>query len=74
MRNNPTPEPPEIEITPAIVDRVGERKFGLYDPCVVCAETFTGCPHTLSQTESVIRYVNLLTRGEKNRIMNGEAP
>lgn len=45
------------EPTPYQVERVTSRQFGWFDPCVICGQTFTQCPHDNSETEAFINRV-----------------
>lgn len=63
-----------IEITPEILERVLARKWGLYDPCVICGHQFQGdkCNHVLFETEAVISRVKRMNAAEKKSIRERE--
>lgn len=57
-------------ITREIAKRVmsGETKFS--DPCVICGVTFTSeeCPHTVHDTEDVIKRVRRMTQSQREKL------
>lgn len=60
-----------IDITPAIIDRVDAKRFGFGDPCVICGAKFNECPHSVYQTEDVIKYVKKLSPAKKKALREG---
>lgn len=62
------PEPPQHradtvgQVTPVIppspyqLERVRTKKFGIFDPCVICGKTFNTCPHNGQETEAFVNY------------------
>lgn len=47
------------------IDRVKSRQFGWLDPCVICGQRFTDCPHDNSETETFINRVKAYLKGTR---------
>lgn len=61
------PEPPQhradmSQVVPVVppssiqLGRVKSKKYGIYDPCVICGVVFNQCPHTGLETEAFVNY------------------
>lgn len=53
------------ELTPEIIARVTGGRLAFSDPCVICGVKFTDCPHTVLDTEPLIKRVKKMTKKER---------
>lgn len=57
-------------ITREIAERVLSNETKLSDPCVICGVKFSSeeCPHTVIDTEQVIKRVRRMPRSEREKL------
>lgn len=54
-----------VEITREMIARVMGSHLTFYDPCVICGVKFTDCPHTVLDTQPVIKRIQKMTKKER---------
>lgn len=54
-----------VNLTPEIIARVMGGHLAFSDPCVICGVTFNDCPHTVLDTEPLIKRVRKMTKKER---------
>lgn len=57
-------------VTREIAERVFSNNTKLSDPCVICGVKFSSedCPHTVHDTEAVIKRVRRMTKSEREKL------
>jgi hypothetical protein len=61
-------------LTPTILRRIQQKRFGLSDPCIICGVPFRDCPHdNWTDTKPLIDAARKLTRAERERMLKADA-
>ena len=61
-------------INKEILERVESGKLGFHDPCVICGVSFIDCPHTVEDTEPVIRQARRMSKSARDLTRKGMWP
>lgn len=55
-------------VTKEMLDRIESGRFLFSDPCVICGLSFKECPHSVDDTQRVIKAVRHMSTKEKEAI------